>query len=55
MYEMYPDAWKTSDDTRAEGLPTRQQSVVSTDRPRRRARKEHSVTPPVIARTLEER
>jgi hypothetical protein len=44
MYEMYPDAWTARD---ARGLPP-----TASDRPRRRARKEHSVTPPVISVNL---
>jgi hypothetical protein len=36
MYEMYPDAWPVSPDR------------SSTSRPRRRARKEHSVVPAIL-------
>ena len=41
MYEMYPDAWAQAE--------SRQQPDA---KPRRRARKEHSVLPPVIAHQL---
>jgi hypothetical protein len=41
MYEMYPDAWTVVED--------RQQQATG-GRPRRRARKEHSVVPAVISR-----
>jgi hypothetical protein len=44
MYEMYPDAWTVVED--------RQQQATG-DRPRRRARKEHSVVPAVISRHTE--
>ncbi len=43
MYEMYPDAWAQAEN--------RQQSAPD-PKPRRRARKEHSVLPPVIAHQL---
>ncbi len=39
MYEMYPDAWPVSDD---------RQSQTAGHRPRRRARKEHSVVPAIL-------
>ena len=43
MYEMYPDAWTVAAD---------RQRQVHADRPRRRARKEHSVVPAILkART----
>ncbi len=41
MYEMYPDAWPAADE--------RRRSEPVSAQPRRRARKEHSVTPAVIA------
>ena len=44
MYEMYPDAWALNE--------SRQQSAPDA-KPRRRARKEHSVLPPVIAHQLQ--
>jgi hypothetical protein len=37
MYEMYPDAWPVSSDRPSTG-----------GRPRRRARKEHSVVPAIL-------
>ena len=40
MYEMYPDAWPIAIDQRQQTGPG--------DKPRRRARKEHSVIPPVL-------
>ncbi len=40
MYEMYPDAWAVAED-RSQQTPGA--------KPRRRARKEHSVLPDVIA------
>ncbi len=43
MYEMYPDAWPTTVDQRPQ--------TGSGDKPRRRARKEHSVIPPVLAQS----
>lgn len=43
MYEMYPDAWAQA--------ALRQQAAPDA-KPRRRARKEHSVLPPVIAHQL---
>ena len=39
MYEMYPDAWTVDAD---------RQHQVHADRPRRRARKEHSVVPAIL-------
>ena len=43
MYDMYPDAWTIAADCRHQ---------VTTDQPRRRARKEHSVVPAILkART----
>ena len=39
MYEMYPDAWPVADD---------RQPQAAGAKPRRRARKEHSVTPVVL-------
>jgi hypothetical protein len=44
MYEMYPQAWAQQDGLGREGAG---------ERPRRRARKVHSVLPAVIARQLE--
>jgi hypothetical protein len=41
MYEMYPDTWTDEQ--------TNRQQRGSSDQPRRRARKEHSVVPVVIA------
>jgi len=41
MYEMYPEAWAASE--------ARRQHQNPTDRPRRRTRKEHSVTPVALA------
>ena len=43
MYEMYPDAWPVADDSQPEATGAK---------PRRRARKEHSVTPVVLGRTV---
>jgi hypothetical protein len=40
MYEMYPDAWTASEE--------RRQPQPETERPRRRARKTHSVLPAVL-------
>ncbi len=40
MYEMYPDAWMASEE--------RRQPQTVSERPRRRARKTHSVLPPVL-------
>jgi hypothetical protein len=39
MYEMYPDVWTVTDDRRPPSLGPR---------PRRRARKEHSVVPAIL-------
>ena len=39
MYEMYPDAWTVAAD---------RQHQVHADRPRRRARREHSVVPAIL-------
>ena len=39
MYEMYPDAWAVADD---------RQPATTAIKPRRRARKEHSVVPAVL-------
>jgi hypothetical protein len=39
MYEMYPDAWPVVDD---------RQPQAAGEKPRRRARKEHSVVPAVL-------
>jgi hypothetical protein len=40
MYDMYPDAWTASEE--------RRQPQTALERPRRRARKSHSVLPPVL-------
>ena len=42
MYEMYPDAWPVMDD---------RQSQEAAGKPRRRARKVHSVVPAVLRQT----
>jgi len=39
MYEMYPDAWPVAND---------RQPQAAGEKPRRRARKEHSVVPTVL-------
>jgi hypothetical protein len=40
MYDMYPEAWTAADERRS--------AAGATARPRRRARKSHSVLPPVL-------
>lgn len=40
MYEMYPDTWAAAD---------KPQAPATTAKPRRRARKQHSVLPAVLA------
>jgi hypothetical protein len=43
MYEMYPDAWPAAPDRRSANAPA--------DPPQRRARKQHSVLPAVLAQS----
>jgi hypothetical protein len=45
MYEMYPDSWTDAQASRYQR--------GSSDQPRRRARKEHSVVPAVLVQRLD--
>jgi hypothetical protein len=45
MYDMYPETWTDAQANRHQG--------GSSDQPRRRARKEHSVVPAIIAQRID--